>query len=200
MAKRPQPDDPRDDPRWTWNLAPAPMELRAVHAFVKTAEGREHLSSPDALRGWLGMWNLMSSPGGLGQAELQQARAVRAALRSLIAANSGKPLGPEALARLDLAVAEAPFRLRFGAGGATYYEPLSDGFKGALARLLGAVERARTAGRGIPWRRFKICPGEACDRVFYDFSPSVTGKWCTKRCGNKLAVRDYRRRKKYRSW
>ncbi len=184
---------PTDDPRWIWDLPPAPGELRAVHAFVKTAEGREKLTSPRALGDWLTLWGLMPSAIRLTRADLERAIAVRRALRALIAANSGAPRDEAAEARLDRELARVPFRLRVRAG-VMRYEPEAEGVGGALGRLLEIVERTREGA----WRRLKRCRGEDCSKVYHDFSRSNCGKWCSTRCGNKLSARGYRRRYKHR--
>ncbi len=194
MARKKRRDDGGgDDPRWTWELAPAPGELRLVHAFVVTGEGRERLSSPGALADWLALWELTPAAAELGAAELEQALEVRRAMRALIAANSGVALDKAEVKRLDHALRHIPFRLRFR-DGVVRYEPDADGFDGALARLAAVLERTREG----PWRRLKVCRDESCARVFYDSSRTITGKWCTPRCGSRLSARRYRQRFKRR--
>ncbi len=190
MARKRRPAG--DDSRWIWEQAPAPGELRVVHALVKTAEGREQLSGPGALGDWLALWGLAPAKLELTAAELERTLAARRALRALIAAHSGSPLDQAAVARLDRELAGVSFRLRFTADAGIRFEPVADGFDGALGRLLVIVAEAREG----PWRRLKACRGEDCDRVYYDSSRGIVGKWCSTRCGNKLSARGYRRRYK----
>lgn len=184
--------DAEDDPRWTWRQPAAPGQLRAVHAFAKTAEGGEQLSSPAALSDWLVLWGLPTTPADIGQAELERAIEVRQALRTLMAANNGgaKDAAAAAAARLDEIVSRSRFRLRFGAGAMPRFESVEQGFDGALTHFLHVVATNRKG----TWRRLKICPGEDCDKVFYDLSRTICTKWCSVRCGNKLSAREYRRR------
>lgn len=174
-------------------MPPAPGELRVVQAFAKTAEGRETLSSPDALADWLKLWELMSATD-LDTAQLGRALEVRRALRSWMRANNRGTKDPAAMAVLDSEVSRPLFRLRFDSVGKARFEVVAEGFDGALAQLLLIVGRNRERD----WRRLKICPGEGCDRVFYDLSTSICTKWCTARCGNLLRARAFRKRYKRR--
>src|SRR6201996_2980350 len=73
---------------------PAPMPLLLVQSFVNTWGGDHNsdlLLDPEAARDWLteaGLWSVERAPD---PTELHRARAVREAIRALLAANSGGP-------------------------------------------------------------------------------------------------------------
>jgi hypothetical protein len=71
---------------------PAPGRLRLVQRFVNTVDfehGREMLSSPERLRTVLADLGLLDRDAKVTAADLERARAVREALRSLAFANNG---------------------------------------------------------------------------------------------------------------
>lgn len=183
------------DPRWRWEEMPAPGELRAVHALVKTGEGVERLGSTAALGAWLRAWKLAPRGFAVEESDLERIHRVRAALRALVAVNAGYPLDPAAPARLDRELENARFRMRVEPGGELRYEPATDGIDGVLAQLLEIVKQTPAGS----WRRLKICREEECRRIYYDLSSNNTCKWCSARCGNRINARAYRKRYKRRT-
>jgi len=180
---------------WAKLIAPAPGDLRIVHALVNTVDpvtGTDELDSPAALREWLERWRLPAPDEGSEQAAFARIIDVRDGLRVLIAANGGAAVDADAMARLDAATENAVLRVRFDAGGGTRLEPTSRDFEGFLSGLFLIVARARSSGT---WRRLKPCANPECRRAFYDASQSRNGRWCSmRRCGNKLKARTFRRR------
>ena len=187
------------DPRWRSHVEPAPGDLRIVQAWVNSERSGtrgEELPSPRALADWLEHWGLLSRGSELGSADHVQAFDARSGLRAMIRAHHGPPPAPEVFAALDRAAAEAPLRVRFFSDGAARLEPVANGLREALARLFQIVALAQRAGR---WRRLKLCWRQDCRAAFYDFSPGVSAKWCSRRCGNKGSSKTYRgRRKRYK--
>ena len=191
-------DGAQADPRWRSHIEPAPGDLRIVQAWVNSdRSGRgEELSGARALADWLERWNLLSRGTELEPADHQQALEARVGLRALIRAIQGPPPSPEILAALDRAAAAAHLRARFLADGGVRLEPAASGLGAALVRLFEIVALAQRSGR---WRRLKLCQRPDCRAAFYDYSPGVSAKWCSRRCGNKGSSKTYRgRRKRYR--
>jgi predicted RNA-binding Zn ribbon-like protein len=176
---------------------PAPGELGLVQAFVNTIdieEGREELSSSEALRGWLAAHGLLHDGVPLTLPDLRTAIEVREALRALALANSGAAVDAAAVETLNRIASRAPLSVRFGPDGVARFEPADGGLAGALARLLGHVRTATVDGT---WRRLKACSNDECRWVFYDYSKNRSGAWCTMAaCGDKLKARAYRRRRR----
>lgn len=202
MARKKDPwGDAVGDVPWARRVAPAPGDLRIVQALANTIDletGNDELASPQALGDWLARWRLVSRGTKIGKADLERAIVVRDGLRLLLGANRGGALDAEAMARLDQALGDATYRLRVGADGSIRFEPASEGFDGAVARLFEIVARARLEDR---WRRLKLCEAESCRRAFYDTSKSRTGKWCSMRfCGNRSKAESFRRRHPGRKW
>lgn len=175
---------------------PAPGELRIIHAFVNTADrrmGTERLTSPRALADWLASEGLPGAGEELTEADLRRALAVREGLRALLAVNNGAALDAKAVARLEEA-ASPRFRVSFAGDGTAHLQTVSEGLDAAFGRLLAIVV---TAQHGGEWRLLKACANAACRGAFYDFTKNHTGTWCaTRRCGNLLNARAYRRFKR----
>lgn len=119
-----------------------------------------------------------------GADDLAAARAVREALRALVAGTAG----PAELAVLDAAADRAGLALRVRPEGAALV-PTADGMAGALGQVLVAVGAAMADGS---WGRLKAC--RCCAWVFYDGSRNRAGQWCAMSvCGNRTKTRRYRR-------
>jgi len=179
---------------------PAPGDLRIIHAFVNTVDRRketEELTSPRALGTWLAAQGLPGASAALTKADLRKAIEVREGLRALLAANSGLACDERAVQRLAKLAAQARYQVRVAGDGTARFQPVAQGFDAALARLLEIVVSAQVGGL---WPRFKVCANDVCRGAFYDTSKNRSGKWCTsRRCGNQLAARKYRRSGWYRS-
>ncbi len=187
---------PSDDPRWTSDLEPAPGELKIVQAFVNTAvprEGSEELTSPQALGHFLARWRLMPDETELTPADFERGLALREGARALLRANNGAALDEKVVARFHRAAAKVPMCLRVDTSeGVAYLGPADPGAV-ALGRLLGLFTAARF---GPSWPRFKACADPTCGAAFYDATKNLGGKWCSLRCGNRIAARARRRRER----
>lgn len=179
--------------------APAPGELELVQAFVNTATPRataEELRGPRDLARWLSRRGLTSAAAELTDEDLRRAVAAREALRSLLWANNEGELDAGAYDRLDRAVSDARFRLRFDRDGTVRFEPVAEGLDAALGTLLEIVAASRLEGR---WPRLKACADAECRGVYYDSSRNGKNKWCTQRCGSRIRGREYRRSERHRA-
>ena len=176
--------------------APGPLAL--VQAFANTVAEEGHfrweaIGDPDSLRSWLNGRGLLAGGELVGEADVAQAKEVRAALRSLLAANNGRGADPAAIRELNLAAERARLRVRFGADGRATLEPDAGGVDGALGRVLAAVHAGMEEGT---WGRLKSCANATCGWAFYDRSKNRSGRWCSMEvCGNRTKTRAYRRRR-----
>jgi predicted RNA-binding Zn ribbon-like protein len=176
--------------------APGPLAL--VQAFANTVAEEGHfrweaIGDPDSLRSWLKGRGLLTGGELVGEADVAQAKEVRAALRSLLAANNGRGADPAAIRELNLAAERARLRVRFGADGRATLEPDAGGVDGALGRVLAAVHAGMEEGT---WGRLKSCANATCGWAFYDRSKNRSGRWCSMEvCGNRTKTRAYRRRR-----
>jgi predicted RNA-binding Zn ribbon-like protein len=154
------------------NAAPEP--LRQVQLLLNTT----NVESGDD---WLPDW--LAEHGADG--ELERARDLRDALRSLVLANNGFVLAGDALRvvnaeaeRLTVRV-DAERRVQLDGGG------------DALAAVCAVAFGAMLDGT---WGRLKACRN--CHWSFYDNSPNRSATWCSMQlCGNRTKTRAYRRRK-----
>jgi predicted RNA-binding Zn ribbon-like protein len=163
--------------------------------FVNTLDLRprqEELHTPAALRGWLVGRGLLAAGARVTQADLEDARTVREALRTLLAAQNGISVDADAAAaEVDAAARRAGLSVRFAAGAA-HYEPRAAGAKGAIGRILGDVSAAMADGT---WSRLKACRADDCLWAFADTAKNQSRAWCSmSSCGNRAKVRAYRAR------
>ncbi len=173
------------------DLKPAPGDLAVVQALLNTVDaktGRDELKSPRALADWLVSHELLAAGVELDAADRERVHRLRQGWRSLLAGSGDED---EILEALDEATAAAAFRARNAAGGAIRFESKVGGLAGALARLLLIAKQAQAAGT---WELLKVCPSPECRTVFYDRSTNHSGKWCSTRCGNRIASREAKRR------
>jgi predicted RNA-binding Zn ribbon-like protein len=179
--------------------APAPGRLALVQMLVNTVD-REH--GPDlfaevaGLTEWLAARGLLE-PGvgraGVTSADLEAARDLREALRSLMHANNGAPEQPGARAVLEAVAAGAELRPTFPVE-APELVPGRGGVEGALGRVVAATFAAMLDGS---WARMKACPREVCGWAFYDRSSNASATWCSMAvCGGRVKAGTYYRRRR----
>jgi predicted RNA-binding Zn ribbon-like protein len=169
----------------------APMPLLRVQAFVNTLdleEATDLLADPGSARDWLVDAGLLEPGTQPTAGELEHAREVREAIRSL--------LGPrDRLAPLRGLAAEHPARLTVGDDGVVGLEnPRARELDDALFELLLIIHRAQQDGS---WSRLKLCANPDCQWAFFDRSRNQQGNWCNMAvCGNRLKNRELRARRR----
>jgi len=176
--------------------APAPGGLALVQMLVNTVD-REH--GPDlfddvaGLTDWLAARGLLDPGAAPEPADLEPARELREALRSLMHANNGAPEAPGARAALDAAAAAAELRPTFPGEGPELV-PGRGGVEGALGRVVAATFAAMLDGS---WARMKACPNDVCGWAFYDRSSNASATWCSMSvCGGRAKAGAYYRRRR----
>ena len=179
---------------------PAPGRLEVVREFVNTLdieEGTDDLDTPWGLASWLAERGLLQPDAKLGQRELRRAIELREALRQLLLANNGAPLGPEEIETLNQAVSDATLLVRFDGEGRPALRVKGSGAGAVLAPLVAIVYEAMVSGS---WARLKACPADECHWAFYDHSKNRSGTWCDMTvCGNRAKARAYRERQAARA-
>lgn len=172
---------------------PAPMPLLLVQSFVNTFDAdndTDELATPDTTRRWLAAAALIRDETMVHEKEAARARAVREALRSVIAGDATR----DELDTLQAVADERRPRLSVEPGGTLDLEaPRGDVVDGLLSLLL----IVRDAQRGDEWSRLKTCTDPTCRWVFYDTSRNRQGAWCSMAtCGNRAKNRDLRARRR----
>jgi predicted RNA-binding Zn ribbon-like protein len=167
----------------------SPIEL--VRDFVNTADledGEEKLADVRALQYWLVFHGLAELSDRATAADLEQALAVREALRELLRAHTGVEADVEEASRvLDEAARRLGLTLRF-ADGTIVFGPAERGLGGVLA----AVATAMADGS---WERLKACRSDTCRWAFIDTARNHSRQWCDmKVCGNREKARRFRSR------
>lgn len=178
--------------------APAPSDLRILQDFLNTQPVRDQtdrLSRTRDLGDWLAGHGILPAGTELSGDDLARARDLRAGLRAVAAASSGRAVDEATVARLGEVARYAEPRIRFDRGVGRF-ETLGKTFAEALGSLIGIVLQAQIEGR---LRRFKICDRAGCRAVYYDASKAKNGRWCTARCGDRVRAQAYRQSPKYKS-
>jgi len=175
---------------------PAPWPLRAVQVFVNTLDienGIERLEAPEDAVAALVRADVATEELHASEADLRAAVDVREALRTILLANNGGPVLPDAYATLERAARAGHLTVRFDDAGRAALEPEAPGVDGALARLVAIVTTAMADGS---WSRLKACRRDVCLWAFYDRSRNGAGTWCSMSvCGNRTKTKAYRRRR-----
>jgi predicted RNA-binding Zn ribbon-like protein len=178
----------------TWKSAPGDLDL--VREFVETLEidgetRSEELRTPELLESWLKKRGLLSPTVTLRDEDLSRALELREALRGILLAHNGVPVGREPFEAFDRLAADASLSVRVVGGGARL-EPVGSGLEGAIGRIAAIVYEAGVEGT---WPRLKACAADDCQAAFYDASRNRSGTWCDmSSCGNRAKVRAYRQR------
>jgi predicted RNA-binding Zn ribbon-like protein len=178
---------------------PAPGDLLKVQAFINTWDrerAADVLLDPATAAEWLagaGMWDESAAPGLY---ELDFARKVREAIRSLLVTHSGGPapaLGE--LQPLHALSSAAKLSMDVAPDGTVTLRPAGHSdLQAHFARLLLVIRDAQLQGT---WPRLKACANPECQWAFYDRSHSQQGIWCEmKVCGNRAKNRRLKQRKR----
>jgi predicted RNA-binding Zn ribbon-like protein len=164
--------------------------------FVNTAEldpQRESLGTPADLVRWVREHDL-GPCARASEAELDEARHVREALREVLLAHNEVAVDLDAANRvLDAAARRAGLTLRFSECVA-HLEPSGKGVQAALGRILIAVSDLMADGT---WDRLKACRADDCRWAFYDSARNQSRAWCSMQsCGNRAKVHAFRSRRR----
>lgn len=175
---------------------PAPGALARVQAFINTRDiedGADDLTDPAALTAWLREQDLLVGAARADGPALGRARALREALRDLVAAHNALPADVDAATEdVNEAAARARLAPRIDAAGTSRLVPEATGVDAALGRIVAAVHEAVQDGT---WVRLKACERGHCRWAFYDASRNRSGRWCSMAvCGSReKSRRAYRR-------
>jgi len=161
--------------------------------FANTVDaelGTDALTRPAELRSWLAGHGLVGPRARVTTDDVALARLLRDGLRESFDAHHHGETGSRLL---DDAAARLPLLLSCPTSKPCL-EPASGGVKGALTRLLIAVNETVADGT---WTRLKVCPADDCRVAFYDPSKNRSKTWCSMEvCGNRAKTRGYRSRRK----
>ena len=175
----------------------APGRLELLQRFVNThnhdfPEDWDRLGSAGKATAWLREKGLLAGGGHVSEAEAEQLRELREALRALIVAGRDERPDPAAVATIAAAAEAAALTVVLDAEGRTSLGSSTGGAAGATASLLGILHEAQQTGG---WDRMKAC--RRCEYAFYDRSKNRSAVWCAMSiCGNRTKNRAYYRRRR----
>jgi predicted RNA-binding Zn ribbon-like protein len=180
---------------------PVPPHVELLIAFTNSEDhelNTDDLTTRPQLTQWLLDHGLLKRRIAATDDDLALARQLRAGLYEALVANHD---GSFDYSALETAATQLPLRLS-GSGLAAEHgqpglqpglRPVQDGIRGALARVLIAVN---SAVADDTWWRVKICSADDCLWAFFDTTKNRSRAWCEWGCGNKVKTRNYRARKK----
>jgi predicted RNA-binding Zn ribbon-like protein len=165
--------------------------LELIRDFVNTADledGEDKLTDPRALQYWLLFHGLAELRDHATTSDLDEALALREALRELLRGHTGVDADTAAASVvLDDIAAEHDLRIRF-VSGSVAFEPAGRGLGGVLAAVAGAMADGS-------WERLKACRSDTCRFAFIDNARNHSRQWCDmKVCGNRAKARAFRER------
>jgi len=177
---------------------PAPGDLAFVQGYVNYiswVRQKTDINQPEAVKTWLVRHGLLSPSAPLGGRETQTAFLLCESLRSLLGTNSGAPIDPDAIRRLNRLVKRCRLAVIFGSDGTAVLHSSARGAEKALGRILAEVINATMDGN---WQRLKICNNQNCRWVFFDGSKNRSGRWCSMAvCGARAKASSYRKRQRH---
>ncbi|WP_244333615.1 CGNR zinc finger domain-containing protein [Streptomyces seoulensis] len=158
----------------------APGGLALVESLVNTLDIESGRDTLDTAGGRAAL--------GIGDGELDTARALRESLRAALLAHAGHPPHDEVTPLGEL-LARAPLYVAVDdSDGSAALAPADTG--PLLSRVAAAVAGALVAGT---WQRLKACEAPTCHWAYYDRSPAGRGRWCSMQvCGARAKMRRYR--------
>lgn len=166
-------------------------DLTTLETFLQTIE---HGEKPDDLERVAGLDRWARATGSRARAsaaDLPQARGLREAIRTVVAA----PTAPAGRGRLAAATRDYELRAGDPTAGEPALVPLGAGIHAALGQVVASYAIARATGA---IDRLKLCAN--CGFAFVDESRNRSRRWCEMRsCGNQRKVRAYRSRRRQRS-
>jgi predicted RNA-binding Zn ribbon-like protein len=180
---------------------PVPPHVELLVAFTNSEDhelNTDDLTTRAQLTQWLFDHGLLDRRVAATEDELALAQQLRAGLHDALVANHD---GSFDYSALEIAATKLPLRLA-GSGLAAEpgqpglqpgLRPVQDGIRGALSRVLIAVN---SSVADDTWRRLKICSADDCLWAFFDTTKNRSRAWCEWGCGNKMKTRNYRARKK----
>jgi predicted RNA-binding Zn ribbon-like protein len=164
-----------------------------ISDFVNTRDielGKDALTSPGDLRGWLASHGLAPLHARTTTADLAEAGAVRESLRELLRANNGIGVDTDGAARvLERSAARARLALHFEPAR---LEPSVGGAGAGIGRIVAAAAEAMA---DPDWERLKACRADNCRWAFVDHAKNRSRAWCDmKVCGNREKAHRFRER------
>ncbi len=165
--------------------------IQLICDFVNTADlesGTDQLVDTRTLQYWLVFHELADLSHRASRSDLDDAIAVREALRELLRAHTGVEVDREtASATLEAAARRAGVTITFVDGAARIV-----GGERPLGGLLAAVAQTMSDGS---WQRLKACRSDTCRWAFVDRARNRSRQWCDMSvCGNREKARAFRRR------
>jgi predicted RNA-binding Zn ribbon-like protein len=170
---------------------PAYVELlRAFANTLDVEEATDSIATRAQLTRWLHERGLLARRTPSTADDLDLAHRLRTGVRDAMTAHHCNH--PVESADLTAATARLPLRMDC-CGDGPRLEPVDGGVRGALARILVAVNESVIDD---DWQRLKVCPNDTCQWAFYDGTKNRSKSWCGPDCGNKAKTRRYRQRQK----
>jgi predicted RNA-binding Zn ribbon-like protein len=167
------------------------LDFLATRNPRKADAEAERIATPEALKTWLLRRELIQPGDQVLEADVANARRVRAAIRSFIAAHRGRNVDPRTAPTLSSVTSYAPLKLTVGDDGAVRLQPAVGGVAGALSSIVAELYLAAADGT---LERLGIC--RMCGFPFHDRTRNRSRVWCSmERCGARAKSRALKARR-----
>lgn len=167
-------------------------ELALLLAFLQSSHANPEAwgRTPAGFAQWLAESGLAPAGTLVTDEDVQRARHLRAALTSLLAANSGVPIDLRTHGAIQAVTERTGMDLRLTSEGRLALEGRGTAVDQALAGLVASLYRAEVTGEIA---RLKAC--KKCGWAFYDESKNRSRIWCDMAlCGSQAKAKAYRKR------
>lgn len=183
-----------------WGISipmPAPGDLRLIQDLVNTRDvtGADNLPDPAQLADWMVSQGSYAADQTLSAADHRRVMEFREGLRALLSTVDRERLDVKIIERINRAALGARVRLRLEPDGTPRIDSPAGGLDHAFGRWMGILVHADAEGH---WTRLKICVNPECRVAYFDGSRSRGRRWCTRRCGDAVRSRTYRRTDRYK--
>jgi predicted RNA-binding Zn ribbon-like protein len=177
---------------------PAPGDLEFLQRFTNlhVHRGEDLDTDPPAevIRDFLVERGVLRRDERFTEDDRETYLVLRDAIRHLIMANEGDPLGADDAQAIDTIGLAAGLHPHFHVGRAPTLEPKGEGVAAAFGRIVAIAFVGAFDGS---LAHLKLCASETCRAVFYDRSKNHSGRWCSmSTCGNRAKVRAWRERRR----
>ena len=157
------------------------------------ATGADQLGTPAQVAAWLAGHALLPTDLELSAEDRARFAAFRDSLRALVAAGRGPD--EKLVERFNRVARGARVDVELGPGGLPRASARIGTLDHAFGRFLGILVNACLDDT---WDRLKICANPDCRVAFYDDTRTRARRWCTKRCGDVVRTRRYRKTARYK--
>lgn len=173
-----------------------PNTLRTIVSLLNTraaANRGEKLVHASATSAWLADQGLLPLDLEVSEAEWKRLLEFREGVHALLLTR--RQWNEEAARGLNRTIQDAPLEVSITLDRTIRITSSERTFDGAFGKIVSLVVNGYFANQ---WKRIKVCANDECHKVFHDDSRSANRRWCSRRCGDLIRTRNFRRTERYK--